>query len=173
MRIRIVQKPSVAFIDGVRLDQFRLGNVYHLGSLLAGVFLAEGWAEPVDDPTPAELDPTRQLIGAQCSGTLLLSRLGLLRDMPACTDLTTKPWVIEAGTAVLDQPFYAKGNIATAGGCLASQYLAAWVLLSAGLLGDAEAVLHYVAPVGQKEEYVARAIETVRAYCVPAEAALT
>ena len=61
MRIRIVQKPSVAFIDGVRLDQFRLGNVYHLGSLLAGVFLAEGWAEPVDDPTPAELDPTRQL----------------------------------------------------------------------------------------------------------------
>lgn len=61
MRIRIVQKPGVAFIDGVRLDQFRPGNVYHLGSLLAGVFLAEGWAEPVDEPGPAELDPTRQL----------------------------------------------------------------------------------------------------------------
>ena len=43
------------------------------------------------------LDPTRQLIGAQCSGTLLLARLGLLGDAPACTDLTTKPWVIEAG----------------------------------------------------------------------------
>jgi transcriptional regulator GlxA family with amidase domain len=120
-----------------------------------------------------KLDPTSQLIGAQCSGTLLLSRLGLLRGIPACTDLTTKPWVIEAGTTVLDQPFYAKGNIATAGGCLASQYLAAWVLLTAGSRGDAEAVLHYVAPVGQKDEYVARAIETVQAYCVPAEAALT
>lgn len=63
MRIRIVQKPSVPFIDGVRLDQFRPGNVYHLGSLLAGVFLAEGWAEPVDDPVPAEVDPSSQLGG--------------------------------------------------------------------------------------------------------------
>ncbi|WP_222705499.1 DJ-1/PfpI family protein [Terriglobus albidus] len=42
------------------------------------------------------LDPSRQLIGAQCSGTLLLSKMGLLGDCPACTDLTTKPWVIEA-----------------------------------------------------------------------------
>jgi len=113
-----------------------------------------------------QLDPKRQLIGAQCSGTLLLSRLGLLGDMPACTDLTTKPWVIEAGVRILDQPFYAEGNLATAGGCLASQYLAAWILLRAGTLEDAEAALHYVAPVGQKEEYVARAIESVRPYVV-------
>jgi len=49
MRIRIIQKPAVASIDGVRLDQFRPGHVYHLGSLMASVFLAEGWAEPVDD----------------------------------------------------------------------------------------------------------------------------
>ena len=78
-----------------------------------------------------QLDPTRQLIGAQCSGTLLLSKLGLLGGRPACTDLTTKPWVIEAGVEVLDQPFYADGNIATAGGCLASQYLATWILMRA------------------------------------------
>jgi hypothetical protein len=50
MRIKIVQKPAVACIDGVPLDHFRPGNVYHLGSLMAGVFLAEGWAEPADDP---------------------------------------------------------------------------------------------------------------------------
>src|SRR3546814_4521295 len=30
------------------------------------------------------LDPARQLIGAQCSGTLLLARLGLIGDLPAC-----------------------------------------------------------------------------------------
>ncbi|HEY9237770.1 MAG TPA: AraC family transcriptional regulator, partial [Burkholderiaceae bacterium] len=47
-----------------------------------------------------QLDPIRQLIGAQCSGALLLARLGLLADMPACTDLTTKPWLIEAGVRV-------------------------------------------------------------------------
>ena len=35
------------------------------------------------------LDPLRQTIGAQCSGTLLLARLGLLGDMPACADATT------------------------------------------------------------------------------------
>lgn len=64
-----------------------------------------------------KLDPARQLIGAQCSGTLLLAKLGLLNQIPACTDLITKPWVMEAGVEVLNQPFYAKGNVATAGGC--------------------------------------------------------
>jgi len=67
-----------------------------------------------------QLDPLRQLIGAQCSGALLLARLGLLADMPACTDLTTKPWLIQAGVRVEDAPFHARGPIATAGGCLAS-----------------------------------------------------
>ena len=105
-----------------------------------------------------QLDPARQLIGAQCSGTLLLARLGRLDGVPACTDLTTKPWVQEAGVEVLNQPFFARGNIATAGGCLASQYLASWVL--ARLLGAdaARQALHYVAPVGEKDEYVARAL---------------
>ena len=38
-----------------------------------------------------QLDPSRQLLGAQCSGTLVLAKLGLLDGVPACTDLTTKP----------------------------------------------------------------------------------
>ncbi|MGI4747172.1 MAG: DJ-1/PfpI family protein [Janthinobacterium lividum] len=121
-------------------------------------------AQDADMLSRLKLDPTRQLIGAQCSGTLLLSKLGLLGDLPACTDLTTKPWVVEAGIRVLDQPFYAEGNVATAGGCFASQYLATWILLRGSTREDAEAALHYVAPVGQKEEYVTRAIEAVRAY---------
>src|SRR5690348_17224636 len=66
------------------------------------------------------LDATRQLIAAQCSGTLVLAKLGLLGAIPACTDLTTRPWVQEAGVDVLNQPFFAAGNIATAGGCMAS-----------------------------------------------------
>ena len=75
-----------------------------------------------------QFDPSRQLLGAQCSGTLVLAKLGLLDGVPACTDLITKPWVEESGVAVLNQPFFARGNVATAGGCLASQYLAAWVI---------------------------------------------
>jgi transcriptional regulator GlxA family with amidase domain len=58
-----------------------------------------------------KLDPTRQLIGAQCSGTLLLAKLGLLHTIPACTDLFTQPWVKEAGVEILNQAFFAKGNI--------------------------------------------------------------
>lgn len=110
------------------------------------------------------LDPARQLIGAQCSGTLLLAKLGLLDGVPACTDLTTKPWVQEAGVAVLNQPFYASGNVATAGGCLSSQYLAAWIIARLEGAEAAMAALHYVAPVGEKEEYVARAMRNIAPY---------
>lgn len=107
------------------------------------------------------LDPARQLIGAQCSGTLLLAKLGLVGDLPACTDLTTRPWVIEAGVKVLDTPFVAHGNVATAGGCLASQYLATWILSRLAGLADAEEAIRYVAPVGEKDEYVAQALAAV------------
>lgn len=108
-----------------------------------------------------KLDPSRQLIGAQCSGTLLLAKLGLIGDLPACTDLTTKPWVIEAGVNVIDAPFVAHGNVATAGGCLASQYLATWMIARGASLHDAEEAMHYVAPVGEKALYVERAIATI------------
>ncbi|BAV65442.1 DJ-1/PfpI family protein [Sphingobium cloacae] len=107
------------------------------------------------------LDPRRQLIGAQCSGTLLLARLGLIGSLPACTDLTTKPWVEEAGVEVIDAPFVAHGNVATAGGCLASPYLAAWLILRLASRADAEAALHYVAPVDEKADYVDRALARI------------
>ncbi|MGW2688300.1 DJ-1/PfpI family protein [Streptomyces sp. NPDC001414] len=115
------------------------------------------------------LDPARQLIAAQCSGALVLARLGLLDGTPACTDLTTKPWVAAAGVEVLDQPFYAKDNIATAGGCLASQYLAAWLITRLRGKAAAEEALRYVAPVGEKEEYIERAWRNIMPY-LPAPA---
>jgi transcriptional regulator GlxA family with amidase domain len=110
------------------------------------------------------LDPARQLIGAQCSGTLLLAKLGLIGSLPACTDLTTKPWVIEAGVEVVDRPFVAHATVATAGGCLASHYLAAWVIARLASVGDAEEAIRYVAPVGEAEAYVARAIGIIRPF---------
>ncbi|WP_104654677.1 DJ-1/PfpI family protein [Ralstonia insidiosa] len=110
------------------------------------------------------LDPARQLIGAQCSGTLVLAKLGLVGNVPACTDLTTKPWVQEAGVDVLNQPFYANGNVATAGGCFASPYLAAWVIARTEGLEAATAALHYVAPVGEKEAYVENALKNLVPY---------
>lgn len=110
------------------------------------------------------LDPKKQLIAAQCSGTLVLAKLGLLGSVPACTDLLTKPWVQEAGVEVLNQPFFASGNIATAGGCLASSYIAAWVIARLEGLEASASALHYVAPVGEKEAYVANAINNIKPY---------
>ncbi|MFE2354156.1 DJ-1/PfpI family protein [Streptomyces parvulus] len=108
------------------------------------------------------LDPSRQLIGVQCSGALVLARLGLLKGMPACTDMKSRPFVEASGITVLDEPFHAEGNVATAGGCLASQYLATWVITRS--LGEdaAREVLDYVAPVGENEETVERALRAVR-----------
>jgi hypothetical protein len=91
----------------------------------------------------------------------------LLQGVPACTDLTTKPWVLEAGIAVLNQPFVAHGNVATAGGCLASQYLATWIIARLVGIDAAREAITYVAPVGEKDEHLARASAAVLPYLAP------
>lgn len=111
-----------------------------------------------------KFDPCHQLVGAQCSGALVLSKLGLLNSVPACTDLTTKPWVQESGVEVLDQAFYSKGNIATAGGCLASTYLALWAIARTEGVDAAADAMYYVAPVGEKEHYVSLAMRQIEPY---------
>ncbi len=107
------------------------------------------------------LDPSRQLLCAQCSGTLLLAKLGFLAGLAACTDLTTKPWVIDAGIEVLNQPFVANDSVATAGGCMASQYLATWIIAKLDGVESAQSAIHYVAPVGEKEATVSRSLAVI------------
>jgi transcriptional regulator GlxA family with amidase domain len=109
------------------------------------------------------LDPQRQLIGSQCSGALVLARLGLLAAMPACTDVKSRPFVEACGVPVLDEPFHAEGNIATAGGCLASQYLAAWVITRTLGADAARDVIDYVAPVGEQQATVERVMAAIHA----------
>jgi transcriptional regulator GlxA family with amidase domain len=157
--------PTVTSMNGVEvagqrpLDFARTADVVLIGSgiktrdVVADDRLIEAF----------ELDPSRQLVGSQCSGALVLAKLGLLGTMPACTDLTTRPWVQECGIEVLDAPFHAEGNIATAGGCLASQYLAAWVIARTVGEAAAEAAIAYVAPVGERDETVARVLGAIRA----------
>jgi hypothetical protein len=52
MRIRIVQKPTRAYIDGIQLDNFEEGDQLEVGSRLGALMLAEGWAEPVSFDEP-------------------------------------------------------------------------------------------------------------------------
>jgi transcriptional regulator GlxA family with amidase domain len=161
---------SVTSMNGVTIQaQSRLEEAQSADAVIVGSGMQT--REVVNDPgimSALRLDPTRQLIGAQCSGTLVLAKLGLLGAVPACTDLTTKPWVQEAGIQVLDQPFFAQGNVATAGGCLASPYLAAWIIARSEGIEAARAALHYVAPVGEKGDYVERAVKNLAPY-LPAQ----
>ena len=59
MRIRVIHKPSVSVVDGVRLDVFQPGVLYDMGTMLGSVFLAEGWGVPVDSDEPAIVIPLR------------------------------------------------------------------------------------------------------------------
>ncbi|MBR8322402.1 MULTISPECIES: DJ-1/PfpI family protein [Burkholderia cepacia complex] len=159
-------EPSVTSMNGVTVHaQSTLADACTADAVIIGSGIQT--RDVVNDAAlmaQLRFDPARQLIGAQCSGTLILAKLGWLGTIPACTDLTTKPWVIEAGVEVLNQPFFARGNVATAGGCLASPYLAAWLI--ARLEGEdaARGALHYVAPVGEKDEYVSRALTNIKPY---------
>lgn len=159
---------SVTSMNGVtvlaqsRLEQLHLSDAVIVGS---GMQTREVVKNPeIMQKLQTGLDPNKQLIGAQCSGTLILAQLGLLGQIPACTDLITKPWVQESGVNVLNTPFYAENNIATAGGCLASQYLAAWIIAKTQGLEAAKEAMHYVAPVGEKEDYVSRAIANIEIF---------
>ena len=157
---------KVASMNGVVVhSQAPLGFAREADAVIVGSGVAA--RELVRTPqimAELRLDPKRQVIAAQCSGALVLAKLGLLADVPACTDTKTKPWVEEAGVKVLDQPFVAHGNVATAGGCLASHYLAAWVIARLAGWNAADAVLHYVAPVGEKPQYVERARAAIGRY---------
>lgn len=165
--------PEVTSMNGVTVRaQSQLGEARTADAVIVGSGVRT--REVVEDAAlmaQLSLDPARQLIAAQCSGTLVLARLGLLGTVPACTDLTTKPWVQAAGVNVLNQPFYAEGNVATAGGCLASPYLAAWIIARSEGLKAATDALHYMAPVGEKEAYVANALKYLGAYLPQPEAA--
>lgn len=156
-------QPEVTSMNGVTVRaQSSLDDMASADAVIVGSGMQT--REVVNDTamlSRLKLDPARQLIGAQCSGALLLAKLGLLDGIPACTDLLTRPWVQEAGIDVLDQPFFAKDKLATAGGCLASAYLAAWIIARSEGLEAAAAALHYVAPVGEKEAYVSKAMYAI------------
>ncbi len=59
MRLRICRRPQGS-IDGVALDHFQIGLIYDIGTQVASVLLAEGWAEPIgaaDRVRPARRPP--------------------------------------------------------------------------------------------------------------------
>jgi transcriptional regulator GlxA family with amidase domain len=95
------------------------------------------------------LDPGRQMIGSMCSGALVLAALGLLEGKEATTYPTTKKALEQYGVRVVERPFVRQGNVATAAGCLAAQYLVGWVVEEKFGPEKREQVLRSVQPVGE------------------------
>ena len=95
------------------------------------------------------LDPEKQLIGSICSGSLILAKLGLLEGKTATTYPTSRDVLESLGVQVIEKPFVANGNVATAGGCLAQQYLVGWEIEKLADKDWRELVLKSVQPVGE------------------------
>ncbi|MGI9054851.1 MAG: DJ-1/PfpI family protein [Pyrinomonadaceae bacterium] len=96
-----------------------------------------------------KLNAEKQLIGSICSGSLILAKLGFLEGKTATTYPTSKAVLEDLGVEVVEKPFVAHGKTATAGGCLAQQYLIGWVIEN---LADAEwknLILKSIQPVGE------------------------
>ena len=74
----------------------------------------------------------------------------------------TRPWIEELELEVLGEPLHVVGNVATAGGCLSSQYLATWAMLR--LVGETETrrALSYVVPIGEDKAYADKLIARAR-----------
>lgn len=95
------------------------------------------------------LNPEKQFIGSICSGSLLLAALGLLEGKTATTYPTTKAALESFGVEIVEKPFVAHGRIATAGGCLAQQYLIGWIVENLADKSWRDLILKSIQPVGE------------------------
>ncbi len=95
------------------------------------------------------LTAENQLIGSICSGSLILAKLGLLEGKTATTYPTSKAALESFGVEVVEKPFVTHGKIATAGGCLAQQYLIHWVVENLVDKDWADLIVKAIQPVGE------------------------
>lgn len=68
MRIRILHRPALDFVDGIRLDRFEPGQQYDVGSALGAHLLVEGCASLVHSEEPVLLIPIRDAVAFSLVG---------------------------------------------------------------------------------------------------------
>lgn len=94
------------------------------------------------------LDPNRQIIGAQCSGSLILGALGFLKDVPVSAYPPIFKELDHYQAKLVDEALVINKNIATASSCLAGQYLSKWMIKSLAGEEIAKKVIEAVEPLG-------------------------
>ncbi|MES2528099.1 MAG: DJ-1/PfpI family protein [Bdellovibrionota bacterium] len=85
-----------------------------------------------------KLDPDRQIIGAQCSGSLILGALGFLQNKRVTAYPPITKELEQFNVQLVNESLVIENNIATASSCLAGQYLSRWMIKS--LVGEEMAV---------------------------------
>ena len=95
------------------------------------------------------LNSEKQFVGSICSGSLILAALGLLEGVTATTYPTSKTALESFGVEIVEKPFVAHGNVATAGGCLAQQYLIGWIIENLADKSWSDLILKSIQPVGE------------------------
>lgn len=90
-----IASPSarVTSMNGLTVERQQPMSFVHQADAVilgSGIYTCDYAADP-SFLAQLDLDPSRQIIAAQCSGTLLLAKLGLLGRVPACTDLGSGP----------------------------------------------------------------------------------
>ena len=116
------------------------------------------------------LNAEKQFIGSICSGSLILAKLGLLEGKTATTYPTSKAVLESFGVEVVEKPFIAHGRTATAGGCLAQQYLIGWVIENLADKDWRDLVLKAIQPVGEGL-FFSDAPELIKLYAPKVQAA--
>jgi hypothetical protein len=79
MRIRITQALSGS-IDGIQLSRFTVGLTYDVGTSLGSYLLAQRFAVPVEDVTPALVLPMEDVIDTVLPRTEAADRSQRQRD---------------------------------------------------------------------------------------------
>jgi transcriptional regulator GlxA family with amidase domain len=130
-RVRLLaDRPRITSYSGIAVEAH--GGLAE-ASTADAVFVVsgDGSREKIADAAfmrALQLDPARQVIGAIDSGALVLAALGLLDGLSGTTYPIIMHELEAMGVRAENRALVVHGNVATAGGCLASLDLCAWMV---------------------------------------------
>ncbi len=98
-----------------------------------------------------QLDPKKQFIGAQCSGSLILGALGFLGNIPVSAYPPIIKELEQFKVKLVNESLVTHERMATASSCLAGQFLSRWMISSLAGEEIATKVMKTVEPIGTLE----------------------